>query len=148
MGYTSPNLRAVLREVSIGARQLFFCTISGGPGQGHWCGMPYGIDEEKATTELISVGLGRLDDDPALVLSTYRRDELLGALSGYPTKKGWSKKYCIKFLIKNAPEVHSKLLEGKRIFVLNAEFHEEGNRLLNWVKQITKPLALIIGFMK
>jgi hypothetical protein len=122
----APRLRAMLREVTVGARQLFFGTLKDGPGQGHWIARPYGIDEEKAAMELVDLALGEMRDDPSLVLKTYRNDELLTALSGYPTKQGWKKKYIVKYILENAREVMESLTAGKRVLALYGESNEEG----------------------
>ena len=144
----APNLRAKLREVSIGARQLFFGTLRDGPGQGHWIARPYGIDESKAEVELVESGLGELQDDPSLVLMTYRKGELLAALEGHPVKQGWTKKYIAKYIKENAPEVLARLAEGKRIFSLHEDAKEEGKALANWTNKTKVLLAIALGFME
>ena len=106
------NLRTILRGADISARQLFFGTLKDGPGQGHWIARPYGIDEEKAATELTNLGLGELRDDPSLILMTYRKEELVEALTGHPIKQGWNKKQLIKNLSGNC-QVQQYVRTGK-----------------------------------
>lgn len=144
----APNLRAKLQEVSIGARQLFFGTLKDGPGQGHWIARPYGIDERRAGTELVESGLGELQDDPSLVLMTYRKEELLAALEGHPIKQGWSKKYIAKYMRENTPEVLARLAEGKRIFALREDVREEGEALAGWTAKTKVLLAVALGFIE
>ena len=142
----APRLRAMLREVTVGARQLFFGTLKDGPGQGHWIARPYGIDEEKAAMELVDLGLGQTLDDPSLVLTSYRNDELLAALSSYPTKQGWKKKYIINYILENAREVIESLTMGKRVFILRAESTADGAALADWTGKIKPLLSIAMGF--
>ena len=142
------RIRAKLREVSMGARQLFFGTLKDGSGQGHWIARPYGIDESKAALELTEVGLGELQDDPALVIMTYRKGEILEALEGYPIKQGWNKKYIAKYIAENAPGVLVRLTEGKRVLALKADFSDEGGVLASWIARTKMLLAVALGFME
>ena len=140
------SLRSRLREVTICARQLFFGTLKDGVGQGHWIARPYGIDEGKAAIELAEEGLGELRDDPALILMSYRKGELLESLEGHPTKQGWNKKYIAKYMTEKAPEVLARLTEGKTIFDLQAGVRDEGEALASWISRIKVLLAIALGF--
>lgn len=144
----APGIRAKLREVSTGARQLFFGTLKDGPGQGHWIARPYGIDEIRARAELVESELGELQDDPSLVLMTYRKEELLAALEGHSVKQGWNKKYIAKYMKENAPEVAAGLTAGKRIFKLREDAREEGKALANRIDETKVLLALALGFVE
>ena len=144
----APRLRAMLRGVTVGARQLFFGTLKDGPGQGHWIARPYGIDEEKGAMELVDLGLGEMRDDPFLILTTYRNDQLLAALSGYPTKEGWKKKFIIKYILENAPEVMENLTRGKRVFTLRVESNEDDAALADWTVKIKPLLSIALGFIR
>ncbi len=142
----TPGLRAKLREVSIGARQLFFGTLLEGPGNGHWSARPYGIDEEKASLELAKAELGELQNDPVLVLTTYRKEELLEPLKGHPIKQGWNKKYIAKYIAENAPDILTRLTEGKQVFVLQTDIRDQRTLLADWASKIKVLLAIALGF--
>jgi hypothetical protein len=139
-------LRAKLREVSIGARQLFFGALKDGAGQGYWIARPYGIDERKVRLELADAGLGELQDDPMLVLMTYSKGELLEALEGYPIKKGWNKKYIAKYMKESTPEILAKLTRGKTVLALQAGIFNEGEVLASWIDKTKVLLAIALGF--
>jgi hypothetical protein len=142
------NLRAKLREMSIGARQLFFGTLEDGAGQGGWGARPYGINEHLAAIELTDSGLGELVSDASLVLATYRNEELFTALKGHPIKQGWKKKSTIKYILENAPEVAERLTKGKTVLAVRREYLEEGTRLLEWVSRVKSPLIIALGFLQ
>lgn len=141
-----PELRAILRDVSIGARQLFFGTLKNGSGRGHWDARPYGIDEEKAAIELVKRGLGKLNNDPILIMATYRKEELLSALTNYPIKKGWNKQYLIRYIIENAPKVQANLTKGKTALTLQSDSISDGSALESWVSRTKTLLSVALGF--
>lgn len=139
-------LRARLKEAAIGARQVFFGTLQEGPGQGAWAARPFGINEDLASTELVRLGLGLLVSDPTRVLMTYRKNELLAALEGYETKQGWSKKYIIKYMMKEAPTVAERLSVGKSVLDILPSVRGDGIALAGRLNAIKDPLALALGF--
>jgi hypothetical protein len=145
-GPPSQALRYRLREVAIGSRLLFLGTLEEGVGQGGWKVRPFGVDEEKSNEELVAAGLGVLRDDQELLLSTYRNEELFTALAGYPIKQGWKKKYIIKFMRENAPEIAVKLCDGKTVFEPDPVYMESGKALNEWTQSMVTPLALALGF--
>ena len=139
-------LRSRLAEATVGARQVFFGTLLGGAGQGAWSARPFGINEEAASAELVSLGLGVYVGDPLLVLMTLKKEELLAALDGFPTKQGWAKKFLIKFMMKEAPIVAKQLSEGKRVVDICPSLRDDGLRLAAWSNTLKDPLAIAIGF--
>lgn len=144
----SDNIRAKLREVNIGARQLFFGTLENGAGQGGWSARPYGINEDLASIELVNSSLGELVSDPDLVLATYRNADLFTALKGHPIKQGWKKKSTIKYILENAPYVVERLTKGKTVLAVRQEYLEEGTKLLEWVSTMKRPLMVVLGFLQ
>jgi hypothetical protein len=145
-GPPSGELRSLLRELSISSRLMFLGTLEDGAGQGGWKVRPFGIDEEQSTEELVKAGLGILNHDQEVVLSTYRNEELLSALAGYATKQGWKKKYIIKFIGENAPDVAVKLCDGKAVFEVNSQWASSGTALVEWTRSISTPLAVALAF--
>lgn len=141
------ELRNVLRGISIGARQMFFGTLKDGVGQGHWIARPFGIDEDKAGIELVNCELGTFESDPVLILTTYRKDELFKALAGHPIKQGWNKKYIIKYMTQNAPDVVTNLTSGRQVFSINPEVKTDGLELAEWLNKTKVRIQLSIGFM-
>jgi hypothetical protein len=150
LGMEAPahDLRVKLRSMSIGARQLFFGTLENGPGQGGWSARPLGINEDLASTEVANLGLGELCSDPALVLMTYRNEELFQALRGHPTKQGWKKKYIVKYMLENAREVAERLARGKQVLAIRQEVVEDGKVLSEWIGKMKAPLMIALGFMQ
>lgn len=142
----APALREKLKDTTIGARQTFFGTLHEGPGQGAWAARPFGINEDVVSKELAQLGLGVLISDPSLVLMTYRKDELLASLNGFPTKEGWSKKYLIKYMMKTAPVLVDRLTTGKSVLDIHPSVREDGSALLGWVQTMKVPLAIAMGF--
>jgi len=139
-------LRSRLAEATVSGRQVFFGTLVDGAGQGAWSARPFGINEETASEELVSLGLGVYVDDPPLVLMTLRKEELLAALDGFPTKQGWSKKYLIKFMMKEAPIVAKRLSDGKKVVDIRPTLRDDGLSLAAWINSLKDPLAIAIGF--
>jgi hypothetical protein len=142
------DLRVKLRDMSIGSRQLFLGTLEKGAGQGGWPARPFGINEDLALTEVVNLGLGDLCSDPELMLMTCRNGELFAALSGHPTKQGWKKKYIVKYMLKNAPEVAERLVRGKQVLAIRQELVGEGKALLEWINKMKDPLVIALGFMQ
>jgi len=139
-------LRAKLREATIGGRQVFFGTLLEGPGQGAWSARPFGVTEETASQELVSLGLGLFLEDPRLALISLKKDELLTALAGYATKQGWSKKYIINYMMKEAPMIAERLSAGKRVVDILPSVRDDALALSEWSKNMKDPLAIAIGF--
>lgn len=142
----APALRATLKQAAIGSRQMFFGTLKSGQGQGGWEARPFGINEELASSELAQLGLGQLVSDPQLALTTFKKDELLAALDGHETKKGWSKKYIIKYMMDHTPNVVGRLTARRSVLKLLPEIKEQGAILSEWVDAIKHPLALSLAF--
>jgi hypothetical protein len=139
-------LRARLAEATVGSRQVFFGTLLEGAGQGAWSARPFGVNEEATSAELASLGLGVFLEDPSLVLMTLKKDELLEALQGYPTKQGWSKKYVIKYMMKEAPIVAERLSGGKRVLDILPSIRDDAVSLSEWCEKMKHPLAVALGF--
>ncbi len=142
----SPALRAKLKEATIGARQVFFGTLNEGPGQGAWAARPFGINEDPTSGELVHLDLGLLVSDPHLVLMTYKKEDLLAALEGHQTKQGWSKKYIINYMMKEAPVVADRLSAGKSVLDILPSVREDALLLTDWLQTIKDPLAIALGF--
>ena len=142
----SSELRSILRELSIGSRLLFLGTVEQGTGQGSWKVRPFGINECEQSQELVQAQLGTLNHDPEMVLSSYRNQELLAALSGYPTKQGWKKKYIIKFMLDNATGIADRLCEGKEVFAANPQWNAPALELIQWSQTLLTPLAVALAF--
>lgn len=142
------DLRMKLRMMSIGARQLFLDTLVRGAGQGGWSARPFGINEDLASVEVANLGLGKRSSDPELALMTYRNEELLASLNGYPVKQGWNKKYTIKYMLENAPEIARRLAQDRQALSIPHEIMEDGNILVEWVVKIQNSILLALGFMQ
>jgi len=141
------NLRVKLRTMSVGARQLFLDTIARGAGQGGFSARPFGINEDLVSREVANLGIGELCDQPEIVLMMYRNEQLFAALTGYPIKLGWNKKYIIKYMLQSAPDVVSRLTQDKYALVIPQQIMEEGKILAEWVCKIQNPLVLALSFM-
>lgn len=139
-------LRSRLAEATVSTRQVFFGTLLEGAGQGAWGARPFGVNEEATSAELVSLGLGVFLEDPFPVLMTLKKEELLGVLQGYPTKQGWSKKYLIKYMMKEAPTIAERLSGGKKVVDILPAIRDDALRLGEWCDSLKGPLAVAIGF--
>jgi len=139
-------LRSRLAEATVGARQVFYGTLIWGAGQGGWSARQFGVNEEATSAELVSLGLGVFIDDPVLVLMTLKKAELLATLGGFPTKQGWSKKYLINFMMKEAPSVAERLCGGKKVVDILPLLRDDGLSLVAWSNRMKDALTVAIGF--
>lgn len=139
-------VRAKLREAAVGSRQLFFGTLLNGPGQGAWSARPFGINEETASHQLVSLGLGLFLEDPRLALMALKKQELLAALAGHPTKEGWSKKYIVNHMMEEFPGIAGRLTAGNKVLDIHPSLRADAVALSEWSKKMKDPLAVAIGF--